>query len=571
MKVFCKLTKSIHGFAKWEIKRKLMLSYIVIMIVSMLILESYSYVQLKNQAESNMNESMDVVLRTKCMEIENEISKAEMIISNIIRNKSLYEIMKNGYLFERDGYQWQDMEEIFIPTIEGFLRNNTNINKISIYTAYDLPEVGSMLLREKRIHNEDWYKTAREEYGIKWFYENDRCFAVCEFIDLWDTGHEHIATVYFEVNNGIFRLQNRFDDEGIYRYRIEAPDGHMLYTDSLFENEAELNEHELEDKVQKLYFSKDRVSDKGFVMRVYCPKESMNGYLGKVYMVMVLMLVLCVVAIGALGAWFSDMMTANIRKLNTAMNEIGNGNFDVEISVNSQDEVGAIATQLKKMLGDLKETIQKLYEIKIEKQKQEITTLQSQINPHFLYNILSTIKWTAIEESADNTADIVGMLADFYRTGLNRGDTFISMKDEILNVKAYVNMELIIHDNDFEVEYNLDEKMYEYKCISFILQPIVENAIFHGVKGKKGAGEGRIVISSCVEENIEISICDNGGGMSDQVGKEVLLREGKGYGLANIQRRIKLIHGDEYGLNIQSGEGGTCVKVILPKNTDMQM
>ena len=571
MKIFRSVTKSIHGFAKWEIKKKLMLSYVAIMIVSMLILESYSYIQLKNQAEANMDESMDVVLRTKSMEIENEIGKAEMIISNIIRNKSLYEIMRKGYLFERDGYQWQDMEEIFIPTIEGFLRNNTNISKISIYTAYDLPEVGSILLSEKRIYNEKWYKKASEEYGIKWFFENGRFFAVCEFIDLWDTGHEHIATVYFEVNSGIFKLQNRFDDDGTYRYRIETPDGQILYSENLINGEHNIENRNPEDIVQKLYFSKDRVSDKGFVMRVYCLNESMNGYLGKVYMVMILMLILCVAAIGVLGAWFSDMMTMNIRKLNAAMNEIGNGNFDVEISVNSQDEVGAIATHLRKMLDNLKETIQKLYEIKIEKQKQEITTLQSQINPHFLYNILSTIKWTAIEESADNTADIVGMLSDFYRTGLNRGDTFISIKDEILNVKAYVNMELIIHDYDFEVEYRLDEKMFDYKCINFILQPIVENAIFHGVKGKKGADCGKIVISSCVNENIEISICDNGAGMSEDVKNEVLLKEGKGYGLANIQRRIKLIHGDKYGLDIISDDSGTCVKVVLPKELDEQM
>ena len=132
-------------------------------------------------------------------------------------------------------------------------------------------------------------------------------------------------------------------------------------------------------------------------------------------------------------------------------------------------------------------------------------------------------------------------------------------------------MELIIHDYDFEVEYRLDEKMFDYKCINFILQPIVENAIFHGVKGKKGADCGKIVISSCVNENIEISICDNGAGMSEDVKNEVLLKEGKGYGLANIQRRIKLIHGDKYGLDIISDDSGTCVKVVLPKELDEQM
>ncbi len=452
------------------------------------------------------------------------------------------------------------MDEIFIPTIESFMKNNANINKISVYTDSGLPEVGDMLLGERRIHNKTWYDKSRESHGIKWFYEDGSFFATCEFIDLWDTGYEHIGTVLIEVNSGVFGLQNSFEDEVIYHYKIETVDGQLLYSDnSIDENEC------------KNYFSKSKISDKGFVMNLYCPKDNMHDYLGNVYAVMILILVLCIAAIGALGVLFSNMMTVNIRKLSQAMNEIGNGNFDVEINVNSQDEIGVIAKQLRKMLDDLKETIQKLYEIKIEKQKQEITTLQSQINPHFLYNILSTIKWTAIEESADNTADIVGMLADFYRTGLNRGETFISIKDEILNVKAYVNMELIIHDYDFEVEYELDERMYEYKCISFILQPIVENAIFHGIKGQKDANSGKVIVSSYVGENIEISICDNGAGMSEEIKKEVLLKEGKGYGLANIQRRIKLIHGDKYGLDIISNEGGTCVKVVLPKELDEQM
>ncbi len=104
MNIFRILTRLMQNFAKWEIKKKLMLSYIVIMIVSMLILESYSYIQMKNQAEANMEESMDVVLRTKCMEIENEINKAEMVIANIVSNKSIYEVIQRGYSYERDGY-----------------------------------------------------------------------------------------------------------------------------------------------------------------------------------------------------------------------------------------------------------------------------------------------------------------------------------------------------------------------------------------------------------------------------------------------------------------------------------
>ena len=180
---------------------------------------------------------------------------------------------------------------------------------------------------------------------------------------------------------------------------------------------------------------------------------------------------------------------------------------------------------------------------------------------------MSLINWKAIRAKAFDISHITTTVSKFYRTILNKGKNVISIKDELENTKTYIEIQMAMHSNSFDAEYDIDELIYEYNMINIILQPIVENAIEHGIDHMLEEKKGELRIAGHVNEQyIEFLVKDNGAGMSEEIIKQIFVNKTVGYGLKNVDDRIKIFFGDEYGLTIKSERGiGTEVKVKLPK------
>ena len=569
MKVLNKIKSFGIGLWNLSIRRKLLLSYVFMIGLALIFFGSYAYFQARSQIKNNVVDDMNIILESKCHTIENEVVRCESGLVDVIRNKSIYDVIVTGYDYTRDGYVWTNLDEIFIPTIESVMKNNENIRKLSIYSLYNGPEVGTMILDENRIVNEEWYKKVQEKYGIQWFFEDGTFFAACVMLDIWNTREvdkENIGVGYLSMDSNVFWDEIEYNEDVGYIFYIIDENNQIISPDEDSHKVLEFSDNNMLKINGRLNACEIReISGTPWSMLVYIPHDRLYAGLSKMLWVFLLIAILCFLVFWGIGVMFSYVMTADISKLCIAIQEIGKGRLDINIPVTANNEIGIIATSLKDMLKELNETIQVLYKTKIEKQQQELKTLQAQINPHFLYNILSTVKWLAMEENADDTVSMIELLVTFYRTCLNRGETVISFEDEIKNVKAYVDMELVIYENSFEVEYDIDERIYDYDCVNFILQPIVENAIVHGISTRKELSEkGKIIIKATVDERVVVRISDNGQGMTKEVCDNIFMGDKKGYGLNNIQKRIKLMFGDEYGLKIISCEKGTDVIVSLP-------
>ncbi|WP_256217714.1 sensor histidine kinase [Paenibacillus sp. OV219] len=231
-----------------------------------------------------------------------------------------------------------------------------------------------------------------------------------------------------------------------------------------------------------------------------------------------------------------------------------------------RDEIGELELRFSKMLASINMLIEEGYKNKISQKEAELRALQSQINPHFLYNALSVINWKAIAAGSEDISNVAGLLSTFYRTSLNKGKDMMSVRDELLNTKSYVEMQLIMHDDNFDVVYQIDEDVLDHHMIKLVLQPIVENAIEHGIDQKR-SGKGVLRMSGTLEGGaIVFRVEDNGPGMTQELVDEVLVQQSKGYGLFNVQERIRVQYGGGYGISIKSELGeGTCVTVKLPK------
>lgn len=205
-----------------------------------------------------------------------------------------------------------------------------------------------------------------------------------------------------------------------------------------------------------------------------------------------------------------------------------------------------------------------------ERRKSEMDALQSQINPHFLYNALESLTWMVEAERNDEAVFMISQLARLFRISLSKGRTVITIKDEIQHAQSYMNIQQIRYKNKFSVDFQVDPSLYDYCTVKLILQPILENAINYGVREMDDCGE--IIVKGKKEKgNIILSVEDNGLGMTQEEVEFVLTdsnrihKHGSGVGLVNINSRIKILFGKEYGLIVKSEpDEGTRVSICIP-------
>jgi len=236
------------------------------------------------------------------------------------------------------------------------------------------------------------------------------------------------------------------------------------------------------------------------------------------------------------------------------------------------DEIGVLVKQFRAMVKKLQYLVNEVYKNKIVRQEYEMKALQAQIKPHFFYNSLSLINSKAILAGQDDISDMAQLLSTFYRTTLNRGHSHISVSDEWTNTISYVKIQLIMHSYSFEVFEELNPIIKDYKMPNLLLQPLVENAIVHGIDHKVTPGKGQIRISGTQEENqLIFTVEDNGCGISQEDLEHLLEKESNGYGVQNVQRRVQLYYGENYGLTYNSEiNRGTKVTLKIPTNNISQ-
>ena len=277
------------------------------------------------------------------------------------------------------------------------------------------------------------------------------------------------------------------------------------------------------------------------------------------------------VLITALSYYIPLSITRPIRKLSEVTDQVAKGDLTVRSDVRSGAEVSVLSDSLNTMIDKIDELLEQVKKEQIRLRKAEFELLQSQINPHFLYNTLDAIVWLAEAGEQKKVVSMVGSLSDFFRTSLNQGKDIITIKEELQHSRSYLEIQQMRYQDILNYEIHVPEELHRYLIPKITIQPLVENALYHGIKNKRGLG--RIVISGRKEEDFLIlQIEDNGIGMRkerlDQVKEgmnQKIPTEKDIYGLYNVNERIRLNFGEKYGLSIESTYGeGTVVSIILP-------
>ncbi|MBD0378715.1 sensor histidine kinase [Paenibacillus sp. WST5] len=258
-----------------------------------------------------------------------------------------------------------------------------------------------------------------------------------------------------------------------------------------------------------------------------------------------------------------------IKHLERSMKEVEKGNFDIQVDIQSSNEIGHLSNRFNRMTTEIKELMLQNVKEQELKRKSELQVLQAQINPHFLYNTLDSIIWMSESGKSKEVTLMTASLAKLFRLSISKGEEFISIFNEIEHIKNYLTIQKMRYKSKLDFEINVDKGILSYKVIKIILQPLVENAIYHGIRNNEGIGTIQIT-GIRMESRILLQVIDNGIGMSQEEIQNMYRKDrtsGKrsGIGVQNVDTRIKLHFGDQYGLQFESELGkGTTVNVWLP-------
>lgn len=275
----------------------------------------------------------------------------------------------------------------------------------------------------------------------------------------------------------------------------------------------------------------------------------------------------------------SAQIAKPIKRLEKSVQKLEKGELDATIAVSGSYEIQHLGKTIRSMVKQMRKLMDDIVVEQEQKRKSELDALQTQINPHFLYNTLDSIVWMIENERYNGAITMVTALARFFRISISKGRSIITVKEELEHARHYLTIQNIRYKNKFSYEVKGDEETLDYACVKLIIQPIIENAIYHGMEYMSEDDEGKIIVTSYTQKgDLYIEVCDNGSGMPPATveslleGKVKNKSKGSGIGMRNVHERIQLYFGKEYGITIESEpDEGTKILIHMPLLTIKQV
>lgn len=507
-------------------------------------------------------ESMDVALNQTLSTIDKQVGIYTNLMNYLVFDDDLQKVL--GEEQTKDFKSYNNYVNIVDPILNTPKFYQEGIRRVTIYSQNIKIPHDVTLAPLEEIQDKKWFGQLEQASECIWVWsgtDREEILAIRTFPGYRDT--KSYLGMYCSLDSlmePLYYFQK--DGAGIL---LTDEDDRILYLESALEDSAEIKSVK---EIKNTYsYLKREIT--GLPLNIYIFMDQSEIYSGFYDMMarIILVVVFCLISILIISRSMSRLMVNRIERLITCVNQIEYSNMEIDLNDQSRDEIGVLIRSFHRMLGEIKRLISEVYESRIRQQKLEMQALQAQINPHFLYNTLSMINWKAISAGEEDISTITLALSDYYRTTLNRGETFINIRGEILNIRSYLEIQLMMHDYGFEVDYDMDPSLDEYQMPKLILQPLVENALEHGLDVKE-EGE-KILKISCRQDQEDIiwTVEDNGVGMEEVVADNMVKTHTSGYGVRNVNERLMLLYGEHYGLRIESELGkGTCIGVRIPKN-----
>lgn len=553
-------------FRDMKYRHKLTILLVISSLVPMTMLALYSHNSMSRLVRHNEVEDTSSILEQTRESIDSQIEVYTGLINYLTYSPDIEEVINEKNM---DNYvAYAKYTQIVDPLLTVPKSYHDAINQIQIFADSIKVRHEYTLVPMDEIGQEWWSSQLNDEVQVQWLVNTEKP-EIAAVRNIYD-GRNRTAVLCITLDyNKIFKpLKNIISDESGTMVLDQSQN--IVYRDENIQDNdlADLRESDkILEQISKEYVAVNSTSQNtGWKFYLYKTKKSVEKSVYQMLLAEIPLIAGCVLIIFILGMVFSRLFTRKIEMLTENMDQVNHGSREVTVTSDAEDEVGVLIRSFRRMMGEIDRLISEVYENKIALKEFELKALTAQINPHFLYNSLSIINWMAIKSGQKEISKVTLDLSTFYRTALSKGEDMVTVENCIRNIEAYLSIQLVMHDNDFTVEWKIDPQVKAEKVPKLILQPVVENALEHGLDVKE---EGdKILQLSFLDagDAVLLRVEDNGMGMEQSVAESLVTYQAEGYGLKNVNDRICLLYGEEYKIRITSSVGkGTVVEMRIPK------
>lgn len=549
-------------FERSSVQTKLILAYTVLTLVPMIVIAIFTYIHTRDILLNSLYEDLSGQLERMKKSMDEKIGNFYSVSNILYMDNTLQSYLTVDYT-ER-GYE--DLYAYVDNQFSGIITLYPDISRISVYSSNKtLPQDHYYFFLLDRENLPDWYAVTSRAGGVLHMEsETDGTICFTRKMNLYELGsYELFAEI--AVSREVF---DRMLDVGDDQVTLALIGEHGLVQAS---NREELigKPLALEDMENQIVME-DSV-DYGGTLAMYTDSRRFNANAGRAAsQIFIVFFVSTGLALAAIYV-YSRGFRKNVEKVLIGARAIGAGQLDYQIEDPGEDEIGQIAESVNQMGSYINTLIEDSYKKELAWKTSELNLLQEQINPHFLYNALSSISSLAMCNRDKETSQAIIYLSEFYRISLNKGKQELTIREELQLLDSYLRIQRVRFGDFIDVEYDLDEALLERRVMKLTLQPIVENAIHHG---RTDDSDVFHILIRLFEKNGRtiFEVIDDGCGIEPE--KLLLLQDSMnqsvgGYGLKNVSIRIKLQYGEEYGVFVESEPGfGTNVRIELPGTED---
>ncbi|WP_288222037.1 sensor histidine kinase [uncultured Clostridium sp.] len=574
-------------YKKASIQYIISISFTIVAVLGMIVVGGALYIRFSNSTEEMVSKNNETIIEQVNLNLDSYLRNM-MKISDTIYYRA---IKKTDMSIENVD---KEMDLIYEA-------NKDYLISITLFSEYG-EIIASYPLEQLKLNidprENDWFKNARNKrenlhfstphvqnlfydpnYKYTWVVSLSRAVEITEsgnissgvlLVDMNFSGIEQICKNVEVSKNGYVYLIDR-DGEIIYHPRQQ-----LIYSNLISENNYEAAKYEDGNHIESFEGNKRLVTVKtvgytGWKLVAISPMSDVTADYYEFRVFAIFIMLFAIFTLISINMFVSSRIANPIRALEKSVKELEDGVGKLNIPEKGSYEIQHLGKAIKSMVKQMNQLMDNIMLEQEAKRKSELNALQAQINPHFLYNTLDSIIWMIENENYDGAIIMVTALARFFRISLSKGKNVITVKDELEHARNYLTIQNIRYKNKFTYSIEAEEETLNLTSIKLIIQPLIENAIYHGMEYM--SGDGDIEVKAYKKDgDLYIDIIDNGLGMPQEIADKLLVanvsnhqKKGSGIGLRNVHERIKLYFGEKYGLEIYSEpDEGTTIRIHMP-------
>ncbi|MBB6693550.1 sensor histidine kinase [Cohnella xylanilytica] len=585
----------IRPFVDMRLRNKLFVVLGLVSVGPMLFFGVYSYEKMKSELTRQTFAGMELTTAQISTNLKMKLGSYSSISSSLYLDPRLRDYLSQDY---SNGTGYVDAYSYIDNTFRNMLVTNTDISGITVYTNNDTLPVDEVYVKrlDEDAKRSPWYAAASKSYGSVSFTAMPACdsskdggegggipvvkpsrIVLARLLNNNSLNYPYgILTMEIPESDIYALMEKENKNKDLF---IVSPDGTIISGQDKSKLNRKLDEFVVGlkfegavgsfigqydgEKVYVVYNAIDNGWRTVSIVSYSSLLANINIAFSRLLTIAIASLALSVVLIYVT----SRLFTKRIERLLLLTRRLEREDFKVPELMAGHDEIGQLSFAMVKMAGRMKELINEVYKKEIAKKEAEMNMLQAQINPHFLYNTLASISALAMRSGDSRIQDMVTHLAKFYRISLNKGKTIVSLGEELRLTKSYISIQQLRFGGLIHLHYDVDEAASPYPVVKLMLQPFIENAIHHAIWDDE-AGINIIIKARIDGELLLLEVIDDGMGMRPETLERIQSADdsiSSGYGIRNVDRRIKVTFGDDYGVRTFSRFGiGTTVQIRLP-------